>query len=707
MLGKLRAQLRGAIADRLFWRAAAVLGLLSWAGLAVDRWLEPPASVRAVLLGVGCLLGLVWLVAIAAPRLLSKIGDRQLLALAHGRQPAEIELISTALDLRSNPASTSPALATETLRQASEAATRISDLRITRSASEYGLAWFAAVAFAGALMLGVARPDLASRYAKRLALSEEPWPRTVTLTADGFKLDAVSGEWLKRGVRGEPFEFAVIARVAEHGKLPRTVWSRSEDRRLTTLTRLGALDPYATEQRYRRRIERLDEETAFLIRGGDARLRLRLIPIDRTRLTEPVIACTPPGYLRTEAFKSEPATLTPLPEGSLIRFRARSTKPLARVEATVRSEGATPRAVAANLGVDTQTVLVEAIQLEESSVLTVVVFDQDGFASSPFETPLETRPDTPPVVGLELDGVGRAITRDARLPTRVRIDDDHGVAAATLHLQVSGSDSPAASIELPTPTKLPGVSRGVADLLSLRSSAGERSLRVEPGDRITIEASALDRYNLAERPAATSTPVTLEVVTRAELLARLGDAQRELGAVLESLRSDVERLEYEIDLASRRVSETPDEEQGSLKRWSAERQLDARKAAQGVSQAASRAAGLRRQVINNRLDQPALAQRLQDGAAAPLRRVVDRDLKKVRQSLRRLDETTAAESLAEAAEATRRAVETLESVSKSLNSQQTYNEVVALLRGLIREQRAVNERTTKRQDDNARRLLFD
>ncbi|QDT68067.1 hypothetical protein MalM25_09790 [Planctomycetes bacterium MalM25] len=693
------------MAWRWGWQAAAVVGLIGWGALILDRLFEPPPTLRAMGLAFFLGVGLLWLATIVIPRLLRRIDDRQLLTLLHHERPEEAELIATAIDLRSDPAPPNPKLAAATFDKAERTAEQLREVRLTRPASEYGFAWFAAVALGGAILLGLARTDLASRFIQRVALSQEPWPRRVELIAEGFRYDESTGEWTRPGVRGEPFEFSIVARVAPGGQPPRTVWARGPGRRLTTLTRLGSADAEAIEQRYRRRLERLDEETSYVIRGGDAALRLRLRPVDRPGLTDPRVVCSPPDYLRAESFTTAPATLTPMPEGSLVGFEANATKPLAAVEATLRTEDATPHAVAARLEGKSGRVIVEPLVLENSSVLTVLVTDRDGFVSAPIETPLEARADTPPTVGLELDGVGRAITRDARLPARAPLDDDQGVASVLLRLEVSDGDSPPVAIDLPTPVGLPGVARGVADLLSLRSAAGAGRLRLEPGDRLTVAAEAVDRYDLADRPPSSSTPITLEVVEPAELLARLGEAQRELGSAVESLRTDVERLEYEIDLATRRGQE--DEPPESLARWASERGLDARKAAAGVAQAARRAAGIRRQVLNNRLDQPALAERLNSDAAAPLRRVADRDLKRVRQALRAEGEPLTTSRLAEASRAASQAVETLGRVAQSLNSQQTYNEVVALLRGLIREQRVVNERTTRQQNDNARRLLLD
>ena len=292
------------------------------------------------------------------------------------------------------------------------------------------------------------------------------------------------------------------------------------------------------------------------------------------------------------------------------------------------------------------------------------------------------------------------MTRDARLPVRVRLEDDHGVADVRLELR---REEKLITVPIEPPATLPKTVRGEADLLSLRSADPSQRLALQPGDRVQLVATVADRYDLSERPRAESRAIEVEVVTPAELLARLGDAQRDLRASLEALRTDVERLEYEVDLESRR--QTDAEGASDTSRWAAERLLDVRKVSDGIADAATRADGLREQVVNNRLEQPDLVDRLQRRVVLPLRAIGERHLAGVADAIRVSPDAASSASLAAALAGVQTAKAELERVLSSLETQQTYNEVVTLLRGLIREQQQVNEKTTRQESDSVRSLF--
>ncbi|CAN0349157.1 unnamed protein product, partial [Ectocarpus sp. 4 AP-2014] len=280
-----------------------------------------------------------------------------------------------------------------------------------------------------------------------------------------------------------------------------------------------------------------------------------------------------------------------------------------------------------------------------------------------------------PTARLSFKGIGGAITRDARLPLVVELDDDHGVQSVEVLILKSESPGPL-RVSLEPPVALPGEATGGIDLLSLRSASAERRLVVEPGDRVKLTAAATDWYDLAERPPSESQPTVLEVVSPAELLARLGDAQRELRRSVDGLLADTQRLEYELDLERRRLDEVTEEasaetsatDSAALERWAAERRLDARKAADGVIEVAQRAEGLRRQAVNNRLDQPALVDRLATAVVGPLRRVVRRNLSSARERLESLSDANAADRIAKSTAEVARAAAALERVAASLDS---------------------------------------
>lgn len=667
--------------------------------MVIDRFFEPSATLRLAFVATLVVASFVWLGLVAIPRLRGAITDRQLIALVHRDHPQEAALLSTALDVQERPSATnSQALTTATLASADAAANRLEGVRLVRPPAAMGSVGFAAVAIVAAVGFAMARPDMAVCFTRRVALSEEPWPRRVELVAEGFAWDATHGEWTRVAARGEPIDFTITAKVSGERLPPRTLWVRDPQRRRSTaLTRVGPPTVGATTQQlYRRRIERLDEDRNLTIRGGDGRLSLRLIAADRPRLTELALTTTPPGYLDQPPAETSPATLAAIPEGGRLTLKSRSTKSLASVTATLRgANDALATTLPAALGQDGQSIVIQTPPLAEATVIAIAATDTDGLASEPFGLTIEVAKDQPPTVGLALDGVGRAVTRDAKLSVVLTPDDDHDVSHTELVLR---HDDREVTIDLATPNNLPASVRGEADLLSMRLMPAAERLAVQPGDRVTVTARVSDRYDQAERVPTESRPIKIEIVTPAELLARIGDAQRELRQSLEGLLADVQRLEYELDLQQRRDTDGTSRE---LENWTAERLLDTRKASEGIAAAAERANGLRAQVVNNRLDQPALIDRLQRRVAEPLQRLVSEDLDAARSGLRDGD----APSIAAAQQSVRTAATVLEQVAGNLETQQTYNEVVALLRGLIREQRRVNQRTERQEGENVRSLF--
>lgn len=724
LIARLRDQLRQAIAERLLWQAIAAVAMAGWVGLILDRCFEPAPKVRLVVELSLLATGFVWLSLRAAPRLLRPISDREVVGLLQTRHPREAGVIGTALGLRSGraetPSSVARSLAEATARRAEAAATALEGVRLVRPPTAMPVVWFASVLAVAGVVLALVRTDLAVSYAERIALSPEPWPRQVRLVVEGLHYDRAQAVWTAVAPRGEPFEFDVVARVDREELAVDTAWSRrvSERRRgWETLTRIGGVTPAdADTRRFRWRTDRLGEDLELLVTAGDARTRIRLWARERPRLTDLTIRHRPPAYLGRAEGVASAATIESLPEGSSVELRARSERALDSVEAWLEGgEGEERRVLEGRIVDDALGVAIATPPLGRPCRLVVAVTDQNGLASEALALPLDVTPDTPPAARLTHGG-GSVITRDARAPLNLEATDDHGVDRAVLELVADGSTL---RVPLAVPRSQEGRVDATLDLLSLRSSSGGAPFRVEPGQRLVITAAVTDHYDLQERSPTRSDPITLQVVTPAELLGRLGDEQSELRRTLLGVTEDVRRLAYTVDLQRRRGAEglsdpeTAPNEEAAARRWTAERLLDGRKAASSVSAAVERADGLRRQVLDNRLDQPALVERLALQVVAPLRSVVEDDLTAFREALERPSAARPAgldasgRSLAAASEAAERAVAKLTRVAAALESEQTYNGMVTALRALIRDQRRVNQQTAREESEAVRDALFD
>jgi hypothetical protein len=336
------------------------------------------------------------------------------------------------------------------------------------------------------------------------------------------------------------------------------------------------------------------------------------------------------------------------------------------------------------------------------------MIDVDGAqVVAPFELLLDVTPDDPPTVELRLAGVGQVVTRDASIQTLARVNDDHGADYVTLLLvsESIGEEKSLVARRIVTAisNRLPVEQPLVTDLLALRSEDPANRLVLNVGDQLIIQAEVSDRYDLAPREPSRSESITLEIVTPQELLARIAERESELRQTLEGVLSDARRLSYSIDLRRRRELDTNDDSTRPAG-WLADGVLQTRKTQRGVKAVAEAAMELRKEVLNNRLDQSALVNRLQGDVSRPLEKVAKGPLTRLGEQLIAAGETG---DLELAAKECAVAVAAIEKVLASLESRETYNEVVTMLRGLIRDQRRVNDRTEREQRDEARRLLLE
>ena len=702
-LDDLRGQLRSAVAARAVWRMLAGIAGAFWLGLLLDRWLEPTPMMRVAAWGVLLLAALVWFSVKTAPALFVRLSHRQLASLLGDLRPEAADVVMTSLELQDEDGP----LAEATRESASRAIERAGKVRAVRPVHELGVVWFASVGLTAVVALALIDSGSFSHYAQRLALSPEPWPRSVLLVAEGFSLNERSGQLERIVVRGEPCEVVVWSDLEEGRIAPRSVWARRREgrswRAAEALTRVGG--PDEGRQRYRLRLEEVIEPVQLHVSGGDHALpALWLMPASRPTITSLSIQCQPPGYLGAKPFTVRASAPRPLPVGSTATVVGVASKRVATVNAVLVDSTGEETLLLGEPGPGPDSFTVSLPTITEASLLRVDVVDSDTIASeAPFEMGVDVTPDDPPTVELGLVGVSRFVTRDALLPLSASVNDDHGVRRVGLtlrHLEQGSEEAePKRLIDQPVGDRRPHDAPLEVDLLALRSEPAERKVVVDPGDRIVLQASVTDRYDLEPRAPSLSEPITIEIITPEDLLARIGEREAELRRTLEGVISDLKRLEYTLDLKLRREA-TSDEPQAPSEGWLAERLLETRKARRGVDSVARGALGLRDEVLNNRLDKPSLADRLRSRVAQPLAQTSEGPLGGTEASLQ-------AGGVSESLRLTRESVAALTRVLDRLEARQTYNEVVAMLRGLIRDQRRVNQLTEKERRAEQRRLLFE
>ena len=319
--------------------------------------------------------------------------------------------------------------------------------------------------------------------------------------------------------------------------------------------------------------------------------------------------------------------------------------------------------------------------------MSIRFVDTEGVASlEPHSLLLEIAPDEPPTVELRTRGVVRTITRNARVPLRISAKDDHGIKKINLLLERDEKTWHEISLyeESSAPDDSILVDQEEVDLLSLRSFGKV----IEVGDRLTLRTLVTDGYDLGPVHRVISESISLRIVTPEEILARLGETELALRQTLEGALSDARRLAYTL-------GHRPASQQAASNQL-----LDTRKLIRSLQAVGASFATIRDEVIHNRLDQPAMVERISSDIVDPLQSVVDNELRKL-ETVLKIGSMQPASGLAV------RAVKNIETVLDRLERRESYNEVVALLRGLIREQRQVNEKTESERRARVRRSLLE
>jgi hypothetical protein len=116
------------------------------------------------------------------------------------------------------------------------------------------------------------------------------------------------------------------------------------------------------------------------------------------------------------------------------------------------------------------------------------------------------------------------------------------------------------------------------------------------------------------------------------------------------------------------------------------------------------------ELTNNRIDNPDLKSRLGDQIARPLHQIADermpqliKQLELVQTQLEDSDATTA--EMQKAIAQTDELLVAMRQVLEKMLELETYNEVVALLRGIITDQEEINRRTKERQKEKLKGLF--
>jgi len=708
MLATLRRQARGWIwVETIAWLGIAAAAFF-WASLAFDWCVEPPRWVRALLLA-GMALGVALLVLRKlVARLGAELGDASLAILVERTHPAFRDSLATAIELADQPATEiNPALLARTAAEARACLGQVRAERIFRRRQLGMLAFAAAVAVASVAGLALARPATAALWLRRVPLlGDDLWPRRVRLSIADFP------DGVRKVARGSDVDVIVQASAAE--RLPELVdlrWRPAHGDgagRSWHVDRMGARGGATAEgQAFGHVLKGVGESLDLEVRGADARLRnLRLEVLDPPALEKLVIITTPPDYLGGGPRPAAPARIVQLPVGSAVDIACTSTKPLsAATMVAVETGGAAAAEHATTLAALTvtghestpaRTISGRIPMLTADCTIAVRFTDTDGLSDrEPVTFLLTVLPDEIPQVAMRLRGISTAVTPRARVPLVGTISDDHGLGSATVTLKTAdGGESSAAIARVRAGDALVELPAEAAEVVALEP------LGLTVGRKLELAVKAVDTCTLGAGANVGSSDVwSLDVV-----------APEALVAMLEA-REIILRRRYEscvADLTQARDAFAAPAVGGTAGAVDADG--DRGHEAAGLGEATARAAGetaelaeafreIRLEFENNQLLTPELETRLIAQIAEPLSTIAVRDLPAL---------ALACRGGADRARLLRQADEVLARMRAVLDRMmelESFNEVVELLRGMIRTQEQIRAETLEQQKRRAREAL--
>lgn len=660
-------------------RAAIALVLLFWVSLAIDYaadvWFDAGFAPRAAasaawLLAATGVLG-YWVV-----RRLGRAPPRASLALlVERKRPDLFDQLLTAVELGSSKHPYSRSLVDAAARDAEAklAGFRVSSLFNRRGVARIGLIALGLAATVASL--AVAKPQAAEAWARRVVrLEPAQYPRRTRLA---FLQPA---EPARKVARGRGIDVIVEADAA--GVVPDRVWLQLDMQGASgrkSMTKVGA-------NRFRHTLRAVLEPVEMHAYGGDARTpRRRIEVVAPPAISSARVAVRPPEYTGRPA-ATHPVAGAPIrvPAGSRAEVLLGANKPIASLTAKIGDEALE----AARSGPASFTL---ALDVEEDAPIQIQLVDEDGISlDAPFPIELVATADAPPEIQAAAVGVSNAVTRVAVVPIRMRIEDDYGIRSVAVESAVDSDPPRVQPIEIPA-----GGATTVENLFAFETSP----LGLNPGVRLSLAVLARDGAE-PESNSARSEAMQFEIVSPEELLARLAarelDLRRRFELILGELRESRDGLD-----AVRRLAGDDSDEANAGRRLNLDRSLaNVRKNRAETEAIAAEFEWVVEEIVNNRIGNSSLLDRLRTGVVAPMTKLVG---ERFPDAEGRMALCAAAGEPAEqgrAVDAARVGLERLlgeaEAILQAMRKLESYNEVVSTLRSIIDDQ--------SRLTDEARRL---
>ncbi len=524
-------------------------------------------------------------------------------------------------------------------------------------------------------------------FYRNVLLQEIEWPKRTHLV-----VEVTGGQLI--GARGDDFVVQAHARGEQPREVDIVFETASGLHGRETMVTVGSSDSY----RYRYTFQKAREDFTFYLVGGDDRtetFQARLL--ERPRVTRTEMRIVPPAYTRLDSVVlGDGERTTRMLPGSTMTIWIETNKPVTKATLMTGREMIT-EAVPENLG------HVASCSPMETHTYHFALVDEVGLENRrPVRFAVRVVPDEPPRARMKLVGVGDMITPQAVLPINVECTDTYGLATADLLYQTSREGQDEQRIPLPTFTpRMTTLSTEVHWSVSTEA--------MTPGETITLRARATD-FNTVTGPGESESPeVILRIVTRDELLAELARREQEYRMDFERLIDSQEQVRGGLLTAARHLDDADNTETLTVELTPLERRQ--RNIAGSINIIRQQFEQILSELHVNQLDTSDERQRLGPGVVEPLARLAKRDLVAAADAVRQWSRSPSREAATDKAtliDSQQVAIlSQMREILASMLQWEGYQEVVTMLRDILRLQQELRTETKESLQEQARDVFDD
>ena len=689
--GKLRRIIRRMRSYVLVEGVALVAGFLFLAAhlqLALDYFRRLDWSMRAALsaaiLACGCVL--TWRRIITPLRVRLTLSDAA--HLVERKNPRLASVLISAVRFSSGrvgPAEcNSPVMVASVVGRAARACVDVDFPAVLdgRRARNGGLLLAGLIAFT--VFAGIASPDLMGIwFARNVLLRNVDWPQRTRLIVE-LDADVVRA-------RGDDIEIRAHAQGVVPGQVDIIYENESGRRGRETMVLVG-------ENGFRHTFRNVDEGFHFRLEGGDDRTNEFWIRLtDRPRVVRATVTIEPPAYTgMSPIVLGEGRRAARVLRGSTVSFAFTTNKPVVRAD-LMAGHDLVAEATPIDADGDDEY-RVAPLTPTKTRTYHVLLRDEAGLENrNPARWALRVVSDEAPTARLFLSGVGEMITPEAVLPIEVEFADAYGLASAELAYEVTREGGGSGLIALPGFT--PGARTLATSLSWPVSEAG-----MSPGERISLHARATDFDDVSGPNYGQSQEQTLRVVSREELLSELARREQAARRQFERLIDEQEQIRGALLTVIGRY--LPDDRNG-LSAGLAPLERRQRNVAGSVNVVRQQFQQVLTELRINALDTSALEQRLGDDIIDPLTMLARRDLVAEADALRSLAEEGTVTRAAKIDPEQERIIDEMRRILSRMLEWEGYQEVVNMLRDIIRLQEELQEETRAQLGDQVKDVFDD